>query len=243
MLKQKEVYFSACILALSACSQHRYEPASKVQSPSQSERLGTKWGDEVASSVRTVQLKRVSHQPLDSAVLRYANKSYQGTTINSMSLLSGKVDLTVRSEGRRLPMYRDRGNYYVSGQDGMAYQLNYRNNSRTQTFEIVASVDGINVINGKAASKYATGYVLYPNDTLTIEGFRKSDSAVASFIFTKPEDAYAAHNDEASVNNTGIIGTVAYELYDPKKGKPVRRYGNDGLSAFPADNGYAKPPH
>ncbi len=43
-------------------------------------------------------------------------------------------------------------------------------------------------------------------------------------------------------NNTGIIGTVVYRLYDPKAPKKVQ----GELQAFPADSGnqadYAKPP-
>ena len=134
-----------------------------------------------------------------------------------------------------LPLYRDAGNYYLQGQSGEAYRLVYRNNS-ANTYEIVASVDGLNVLNGSTASRYDSGYVLNPNDDLVIEGFRKSQDAVASFIFSKPDDAYAANTESGSITNTGVIGTVIYELYDPSKPRPLQP------QAFPADNGYAKPP-
>ena len=48
-------------------------------------------------------------------------------------------------------------------------------------------------------------YVLYPHDSLVIEGFRKSDDAVASFVFSNPEDSYAANSDKGSIKNTGVI--------------------------------------
>jgi hypothetical protein len=114
--------------------------------------------------------------------------------------------------------------------------LVYSNNS-SNTYEIVASVDGLNVLNGSAASRYDSGYVLEPNDELVIEGFRKSQSAVASFIFSKPENAYAANTKAGSINNTGIIGTVIYELYDPTKPRTALQ-----PQAFPSDSGYAKAP-
>ena len=115
------------------------------------------------------------------------------------------------------------------------HQQDYKNNS-ANTYEIVASVDGLNVIDGSAASRRGKGYVLGPNKNLVIEGFRKSQNAVASFVFSKPEDAYAANSDNASIYNTGIIGTVVYELYDPNKSRLQQP------RAFPADSGYAKPP-
>ena len=138
-------------------------------------------------------------------------------------------------------MYRDGSQYYLKGEAGQAYRLVYRNNS-SKTYEIVASVDGLDVINGSRASRTNGGYVLHPNQRLVIEGFRKNNNAVAAFIFSKPNDSYAANTPNGDVNNTGIIGTAVYELYDPNARKrPVSR-DNDDLDAFPADNGYAPAP-
>jgi hypothetical protein len=73
---------------------------------------------------------------------------------------------------------------------------------------------------------------------MKIEGFRKSDSAVASFTFSKPEDAYAANSNNGLIQNTGIIGTVIYQLETPDSKDEI----NDSSKyapppkAFPADN-------
>ncbi len=201
----------------------------------ESEQLGTKWGDDVDSQVTKVDLRRVDEEPIEQMQVRYANKDYAGRAINSMSLVAGKVDFSVAGDDGNLSIYRDAGKYFVRGQAGQAYRLVYQNNS-DKTYEIVASVDGLDVMDGSAASRYSDGYVLYPNDELVIEGFRKSESAVASFIFSKPESAYAANTDSGSIDNTGIIGTVIYELYDPSKPKSQQP------QAFPADYGYSKPP-
>lgn len=206
-----------------------------VQHATESERLGTKWGDEVDSKVTTVDLRRTNKEPIEQMQVRYADKAYTGRAINSMSLLAGKVDFSIEADSDKLSLYRDAGNYYVQGKAGQAYRLVYHNNS-ANTYEIVTSVDGLNVLNGNAASRYDHGYVLEPNDDLVIEGFRKSQSAVASFIFSKPENAYAANTSSGSVENTGVIGTVIYELYDPSQPKFKQP------QAYPADKGYAKPP-
>lgn len=184
---------------------------------SENEKLGTKWGDDMTSHVTKVDLKRITDEPIAQATLRYANKKFQGKAINSLSLAAGKISFTVVDDkGNALPMIREGKNYYVKAKEGQSYQLSYQNHT-SQTYEIVASVDGLDVLNGQEASQYSSGYVLNPHQTLTIEGFRKSDSAVASFTFSQPDDSYAANTPSGSIDNTGILGTVVYELYNPKE--------------------------
>ncbi|MFW2077151.1 hypothetical protein ACG94X_05350 [Acinetobacter sp. ULE_I010] len=202
------------------------------------ERLGTKWGDDVSSHVTQIDLKRLSHSPVDESQIRYASKQFSGRSINSISLAAGKISFSIIDDrGRILPLYREGQNYYLSAQDGQSYQLRYSNSSN-QTFEIVASVDGLDVLDGSKASRSNSGYVLRPFSSFAIEGFRKSNSSVASFTFSKPKDSYAAHSASGSIQNTGIIGTVVYELKAPKF-YPAKN-SNDAYApapnAFPADH-------
>lgn len=199
------------------------------------EKLGTKWGDEIDSKVTEVQLKRKSDSSLAETIVQYADKNYQGKAVNSISMAAGKINFSVVDDhGQQLPIYRVGQGYYLSGREGQSYQLQYENNTG-KTFEIVTSVDGVDVINGSEASRNNAGYVLHAHDTLKIEGFRKSDSAVASFTFSKPKDAYAANSDQGSIQNTGVIGTVVYELEAPEQqAKPVNKYAPPP-NAFPAD--------
>ena len=208
---------------------------SSAQAATESERLGTQWGDEVVSKINTVDLRRVSSEPIEGMQVSYADKSYTGSALNSMSLVACKVDFLVKTDRGTLPIYRDGTNYYLQGRAGQPYRLSYHNNS-DNIYEIVASVDGINVLDGSTASRYNQGYVLYPHDDLIIEGFRKSQNAVASFIFSKPESAYAANTPSGTIENTGVIGSVVYELYDPTQPRYYKP------QAYPADNGYAPAP-
>lgn len=199
------------------------------------EKLGTKWGDEIDSKVTEVKLKRKSDSSMAETIVQYADKNYQGKAVNSISMAAGKINFSVVDDhGQQLPIYRVGQHYYLSGREGQSYQLQYENNTG-KTFEIVTSVDGVDVINGSEASRSNAGYVLHAHDTLKIEGFRKSDSAVASFTFSKPKDAYAANSDQGSIQNTGVIGTVVYELEAPEqRAKPVNKYAPPP-NAFPAD--------
>lgn len=200
------------------------------------EQLGTKWGDDLTSHATKVDIKRLTDEPIAQATLRYANKKFQGKAVNSLSLAAGKISFTVVDDrGHALPMVREGKHYYVKATEGQSYQLSYKNHS-AQTYEIVASVDGLDVLNGQQASQYSSGYVLHPHQTLTIEGFRKSESNVASFTFSKPDDSYAANTPSGSIDNTGILGTVVYELYNPEKAvaADVDEYA-PAPNAFPAD--------
>lgn len=202
------------------------------------EQLGTKWGDEVTSQSTQVEAKRMTSEPIDETQVRYAAKTFKGKSLNAISLAAGQVRFTVEdSLGNPLPLFRAGQSYYVTAQDGQSYQLHYQNNS-DNTYEIVSSVDGIDVLNGSSASRYNAGYVLEPHDTLVIEGFRKSAEAVASFTFSKPSESYANHNASGSIDNTGIIGTVVYELQPLNPPKPNPTYAPEPTAkpnAFPGD--------
>lgn len=141
---------------LAACSQQ--SPSSEAPAPADSEianqsvetaeKLGTSWGDEVQSSVHSVDLRRVTKNPLAEGVLNYSAKDYRGKKINSISLAAGKVELSVQSDnGNLFPIFRDGSNYFLQGKDGQSYRLVYKNNSN-KTLEIIASVDGLDVISG-----------------------------------------------------------------------------------------------
>lgn len=249
----KNINIFLCLLLcifLAACSKKTDESASQSQTEATSadaaaevannqvaadEKLGTKWGDEIDSHVTEVQLKRKSDSPLAETIVQYADKNYKGKTVNSISIAAGKVSFSVVDDrGNRIPMYRVGQSYYLSGREGQSYQLQYENNT-AKTFEVVASVDGVDVIDGSEASRSNSGYVLHAHDSLKIEGFRKSESAVASFTFSKPKDAYAANSENGSIQNAGVIGTVLYELEAPEdEAKPVNKYAPPP-NAFPAD--------
>ena len=77
--------------------------------------------------------------------------------------------------GRTLPGFAAGGRTLVVGEDGERYKIVVRN-ATTARFEIVASVDGLDVIDGKPADPNRRGYIVDPHDTLVIDGFRTSDA-------------------------------------------------------------------
>ncbi|MEX6226726.1 hypothetical protein AB6F55_19055 [Providencia hangzhouensis] len=92
---------------------------------------------------------------------------------------------------RKMPIYRNnQGQYILPAQEGQRYQLTIANTDRNRTYEVVTTVDGIDVLNGRAGSYQNNGYLIRPKHEVTIEGFRKNQDQVAAFRFSAPEDSY-----------------------------------------------------
>ena len=219
------------------------DKAAAPSAAKSSERLGTQWGEGIDSNVTTVDLRRVSSNPVEMMQINYSAARQTGRQVQEAMIANGRIGVAVLNDRNgKWSMTQNGKNFYLKGVKGERYQLYYRNYSN-KTYEIVATVDGLDVINGSAGSISNSGYVLYPNSTLTIEGFRKSSREVAAFRFSAAQDAYAANTAAGSIKNTGIIGTAVFELYDPNKRTVTPKPRTDEPKAFPADEkGYAPPP-
>jgi hypothetical protein len=223
-------------LILSGCQQ-----AINTNNTSNDRGIGTQWGEGVESHVREVKLDRINDTPIDIAVIHYSKKEFMsdGKIIKEL-MLNGDVGMSIIDDNNnKWSLYRLRNKINMIGEAGKSYQLYYVNYSKN-TYEIVATVDGLDVINGKAGSLKNNGYILRPYSTLSIKGFRKNDSEVATFTFSQASKAYANHTDEGSANNIGVIGTAIFPLENSNQYKRSTNF-----NAFPADSynsKYAKPP-
>jgi hypothetical protein len=63
--------------------------------------------------------------------------------------------------------------WFVVGEEGRRYSIVVRNRSDFR-LEIVLSVDGLDVIDGRPASFRKRGYIVNPHRKLVVEGFRQS---------------------------------------------------------------------
>jgi hypothetical protein len=131
----------------------------------------------------------------------------------------------------------------VVGEDGARYRIVIRN-ATTARFEVVASVDGLDVIDGHPANPERRGYIVDPHDSLVIDGFRTSDRDVAAFRFGKVADSYAART--SGDRDVGVIGLAIFAergatwSHEPRYDRDeVER--RDTADPFPG-RGYAQPP-
>jgi hypothetical protein len=246
---------------LVACSQMpqvpRSESAALSATPSAAApapvQLGTQWGEGIESKTRSVSAKRLSAQPDEVASLGYNEASAVRREAGNnperrlnLQLAQGDVEWSVLDESDRpLPLQRARRStdmFRLAGVEGSRYTLRFRNLS-DRSYEVIATVDGLDVLNGKPGSLRNGGYVLRPQQVLDIEGFRKSQSEVAAFRFAVPGRAYAANTEAGDVRNIGVIGAALFELEQPEAPRRPRRETTPPQpSAFPADSAYAPPP-
>ena len=250
---------------LAACSQMPQAPRESAAASATSSaaapaapapQLGTQWGEGIESKTRTVVAKRLSDRPDDVASVGYNEASAVRRAVGSnperrlnLLLADGDVEWSVLDEdGRPLPLQRTRRGsggedmFRLAGVEGARYTLRFRNLSE-RSYEVIATVDGLDVLNGKPGSMRNGGYVLRPLQSLTIEGFRKSQNEVAAFRFSAPGRAYAANTEAGDVRNVGVIGAALFELEERDTPRRQRRGADPSQSsAFPADGAYAPPP-
>lgn len=118
-----------------------------------------------------------------------------------------EVEILDRDTGLTLPVYRAHGEYWVAGNPGARYAI-VIHNLRGERLLAVTSVDGVNVLSGETAAWDQSGYVLHPDESYAIDGWRKSRSEVADFNFTALPASYAARTGRPG--NVGIIGVALF---------------------------------
>lgn len=228
-----------------------------IQSPQARSTLGTQWAEGRESRVRAVNAVRVTpDHPQDVQQMRYSDEQSIRNALGeradhqlSMLLARGDVEWRLTGDnGQTLRIYSDRAsNYQLAGYNGMRYEMHFSNRSN-RVYEVVTTVDGLDVMSGKPGSLRSSGYILRPGETVTIDGFRRSSQEVAAFRFSGKGNAYAANTPAGDARNIGVLGVA---LFETQLDEPVRRIDESGRSdgsrnapnAFPADrNPYAPPP-
>jgi hypothetical protein len=209
--------------------------------------LGTSWGESVSAPISFSPFVRSSGSPWAEVLLHYndaqgasAHAAYLGTYPQPLEVFAGDGSLSVSlvdESGRTLPGYAAGDRSLVVGEDGQRYRLVVRN-ATTARFEIVASVDGLDVVDGQPADPNRRGYLVDPHGVLVIDGFRTSDDAVAAFRFGKVADSYAAQT--SGDRNVGVVGIAIFS----ERGAVWTRAElgrRDTADPFP-QRGYAVPP-
>lgn len=208
--------------------------------------LGTTWGEQVNAPISFAPFQRASVNPWAEIALHYndadganAHAQYLGGA-RPLELYSpdNAIGISLVDDyGRTLPGFDAGNRSLVIGEDGARYHIMVRNGTNAR-FEIVASVDGLDVVDGKPADPNRRGYIVDPHDSLVIDGFRTSDDSVAAFRFGRVADSYAAQT--AGDRNVGVVGFAIFA----ERGATwtAGELGvRDSANPFPS-RGYAMPP-
>ena len=133
--------------------------------------------------------------------------------------MSYEVNILVN--GNRCKKYSHNGKLFIEAKKGSEYTIEIKNNQWKRILA-VASVDGLDVLNGKPAKEDANGYVVNGYTTLKIDGFRVSNEKVAKFLFDYKGGSYAASKEDGSERNVGVIGVRLFsEKEKPYTSLPV----------------------
>lgn len=207
--------------------------------------LATGWGDERKSRMSYVSFVRSSQQPVGTDVIFYNDsegiKAMAGNRerVGPMQTAAGElVEWGIKGKFGYLPTYKEHGfgRRLVGGTKGGNYSIVLKNRCKS-ALEIVTSVDGLDVMDGKTASFSKRGYIIDPGETLEIEGFRTSRSKVAAFEFSSVSDSYAnlRHGD---TRNIGVIGLAVFT----QKGVNPWRWTSEEVRRRDSANPFAAAP-
>jgi hypothetical protein len=212
--------------------------------------LGTEWGETRSSHVRDVSFFRADpDRPFAVASLFYNDRpgvealaGYHGggPSFHEFATRGGILTVSIHDgNGSPLEALNVGGRTYVVGQAGERYTISITNHT-AHRFELVATVDGLDVINGRPGDLTNRGYVILPYATLDIDGFRQTHDEVATFRFGRVADSYAAQT--GSARNVGVIGLAFFsERGDEYSEQELET--RDTANPFPAaDPRFARPP-
>jgi hypothetical protein len=217
--------------------------------PTERPGLGTVWGENVSSYVTTKPFVRDTDSPFAAVALYYndaegvgAHAQYLGgaqpAPIYAYTPYGGISVALVDTANNVLDGLLASGRTLVVGAEGERYNLMITNNTPGR-FEVVASVDGLDVIDGKNADLAKRGYILEPYSSLVVDGFRQSEYEVAAFRFGRVSGSYAARSGDD--RNVGVVG-FAFFAEEGSRWTTDELGRRDTANPFPGDRSYAQPP-
>jgi len=201
--------------------------------------LGTTWGETRTSHVTETAFARASSQPWATLAVYYNDaegvdaqvRSRGGRDLMPMRVSGAGVTVWLADEwGRVLPGVYAGDRPYVVGQAGQRYVLVVQNQSGVRQ-EVVATVDGLDVVDGRAGRPEKRGYVIVPGGTLVIDGFRQSWDEVASFRFGRVADSYAART--SGDRDVGVVGVALFQEAAPSPWTQDEVYRRETADPFP----------
>jgi hypothetical protein len=229
-------------------------PLAPRKAPEPRPGLATHWGETRYSPARQVDFERSdAERPSAMIELRYNDRSGARRMLPSGSwgraeayALGGVRVRIVDSAGHTLPALARGSRVIGVGAPGERYSLEIENPTSAR-FEVVASVDGLDVLDGEDASFEKRGYLIGAYTSVSIDGFRRSDAEVAAFRLGDVSGSYAASKGKA--RNVGVIGFALFEERRPVVYAPPvwRRPASPDdtaqrRNADPFPGRYARPP-
>lgn len=126
-----------------------------------------------------------------------------------------EIDILVN--GKPVKQIAHNGRIFIVAKHGTPYEIRLKNNSTSRVLG-VASVDGLNVIDGEESKSDGAGYIIHGYGSYTIRGYRTSNDEVHPFVFSSKDQSYANKSDNGDTRDCGVIGVA----FHAEKQEPVR---------------------
>jgi hypothetical protein len=206
--------------------------------------LGTAYGETRHSNVESVGFRRADPSTPDVVfAIRYddvggvraaaRDKRSRAFHDEAMQSHAGISFALLDDAGNILPAASVGSELWAVGEPEVRYSLAVANDTAS-AFEVVASVDGLDVVDGSAASFGKRGYIVDPFSSMVIDGWRTSEETVAAFRFSSIEDSYSERMGDG--RNVGVIG-AAFFREAPKEWEewrsPEETWRRDRADPFP----------
>ena len=216
--------------------------------------LATHWGEARYSPAREVSFEREqASSPTATAELRYNDRSGARRLLpnghwgsGELTLLGGALRVRMLdASGRSFPALREGSRVVSMGEPGERYSLSIENRTGRR-YEVVTTVDGLDVLDGREGSPDKRGYLIAAYSSVLIDGFRRSEEEVAAFRLGDVAHSYAA--SQGNAHNVGVIGVAVFAerqppvVYAPRRERPWADDSSLRESADPFPGRYASPP-
>lgn len=180
--------------------------------------LGTAYGETRHSNVESVGFRRADSSTPDVVfAIRYddvggvraaaRDKRSRAFHDQAMQTHAGISFALLDDSGNVLPAASVGSDLWAVGEPEVRYSLAIANDTGS-AFEVVASVDGLDIIDGSPASFAKRGYIVDPFSSVVIDGWRTSEETVAAFRFSSIEDSYSERMGDG--RNVGVIGAAFF---------------------------------
>jgi hypothetical protein len=224
-----------------------------LEPPRERPGLATHWGEARYSPAHEVSFEREDASSATAmAELRYNDRSGARRLLpnghwgsGELTLLGGALRVRMLdANGRSFPALREGSRVVSMGEPGERYSLSIENRTGRR-YEVVASVDGLDVLDGCEASPDKRGYLVAAYSSVLIDGFRRSEQEVAAFRLGDVARSYAA--SQGNARNVGVIGVAVFAerqpiVYAPRPGRSWEEDTSLRESADPFPGRYARPP-
>jgi hypothetical protein len=177
--------------------------------------LATGYGPTMRSEWTRENFVRSSNSPAGTGVIYYNDRSgidamtgYKYRTDATQQIAGGLIEWSIKSGFGNPTVYQSGGRRFVVGKQGASYSIVLKNRAKSR-LEVVLSVDGLDVIDGKPASFARRGHIIAPGATLEVKGWRTSPDTVARFQFSTVGGSYA-NLRHGETRNVGVIGAAVF---------------------------------